>query len=139
GMMADYGLSCGSVTTLTGQQIDQLSTRSTMTNLVHSSDGSDFYIKSGMKHQIYDSPSLQQAGLACTYVDLSASSVAQLPVSTPIIRNNVISISKTSGMAYLYQNDKFFSIPDDLMESAAFTDLTSKVTDNATLISIPID
>jgi hypothetical protein len=137
-MMVDYGLYCGGEITLTEQQISQFSTGSSMSNLVHS-NGKDFYVKADNKRQIFDATSLQQAGITGDYINLGPDALYNLPLSTPVIRDNVVAQSNLTGTYYFYAAGQLVSVPGDLMATSAFSTLTKKILDSASLNTLPID
>lgn len=137
-LLTDYGLSCGNVITLTDAQISRLGLGSNMTNLYQTTAGSSYYVKNDLRHEVFDNQSLQNAGISGSYNKLYASGVADIPLSTPIIRDNVIAKSNNSGWSYLYYNDGFTYIPSDLVGSKAFVSFPKKTMQGGSISSYPI-
>lgn len=139
-MIADYGYTCDDAINLEQSQLNSFTTSTTLvTNLLKTTSGKEFYIKSGQKRQVYDDISLQSEGISDSANTMSEATVSNLPYGVPIISNNAIAKSDTTGSDYYYADNKFIYIPEDIMSSHAFSSLKEKTLDSPALNTLPID
>lgn len=124
-IVEDYDLSCASPMILSTGQIGSFANGPNMTNLYKTTDNEDYYVKDGIRRQVFDQASLQAAGISGTYNRLGFPGVSPLPGGQPIIREGVIAKSSGTGMSYLHTNNEFVFIPNDLTSSKTFTRLSS--------------
>jgi len=133
--VADYGYDCGQVATLTGYQINALYSGPTMTSVLRTTNGKRFYIKSGEKKEVFDDASLQANGVPLNANLLGEASISNLIYGTPVVRDNVVAVSRNTGKKYLTQGSSFVNLPLDIAKYNAFSKLTSSLLDDASIVS----
>lgn len=111
-LVEDYGSDCGQVVPLEDGQISLLSNGPVMTNLFGTTSGKVFYIDNGKKHEAYDTSSLTQAGITGIASTLHESAINYIPYGNPVVRSNVVVLSRSSEKKYLYSNDTYYVLSD---------------------------
>lgn len=91
-IVVDYGGSCNpdGYTQLNDAQIATWVTGPTLGNLFGTTTGARFFVDDGVKHQILDSRSKDDAGLVGTYPILTDAALDGLPLGPPIVRDSVL-------------------------------------------------
>lgn len=104
-MVADYGLDCSSIPDATSIQLARYKTGPRVTNFfTRSEDEKRYYINEGKRSEIFDTQSMQLAGLNGSFNRLSFSAIDNLSVNTPIVRDNILLRNPTSGAIYFYDS-----------------------------------
>lgn len=126
-MLADYGLSCANNPNLEDYQLTAYQTGPNVTNYFQTSgDERKYYIRSGVRAEIYDQVALSKQGLGGYTNRLSRLSIKDLPVGKPIVRNDTIIRDDTSGALYYNGVDGLSYLNGDMYNSKVFNGLTVK-------------
>lgn len=141
GMLSDYGLGgcSGQISILTPMQINKLATGPHVTNFYKTTSGDKFFIKSGEKAEIFDDASANEVGLEDSFYNrLEADAISYLPLTSPVVRNDVLSRSTSSGNYFLHSDSNFINIPDDYLKVGAFKNLPKADLSSRSINRLPI-
>lgn len=139
GLVADYNLACGDEVRLTEFQLRKLATGPGMTNILKTTDNMLYHVGAGEKQQAYDRQSLQQAGLWNSFNLLQPDALYHVPFGNPVMRNNVVAYSVSSGQRYFYANATFTKIPPGLLSLPTFSNLSQQALFSQSIQSHTID
>lgn len=133
-MVAQYGYTCAQVITLSDGQLSRLHTGPNITQLYGTTSGKIFYVNGGQKREVFDQASATAANISGGANTLLESGLNYLGYGAPVIRNNVVAASRTSGKHYYYESNKFTALGDEFTYSSSFINLPHNYLDD---ISIP--
>lgn len=112
GQVADFGGSCaGPLINLENSQLNLLGTGPLLQNVVALGDGRVYFVRGGQRHEVFDDPSLQWAGISIARVVLPAGTFDDLPITNPIVRDDVLIRVRGTGAAYLWTGGRLYPVP----------------------------
>jgi len=136
--VVDYGYSCGSPISLTDFQIGEFSTGPNMTNVYRTTSGKRFYITAGEKKEVFDDSSLQQIGISLNTNVLGEAAISNLEYGSPVIREDVVVVSRETNKKYLFQKGTFVSLSTDISNYNGFSKLPNNKLDIASIDTLTI-
>jgi hypothetical protein len=129
-----YGSSCGAAVTLRDTQMNTLSNGPSMTNVLKTTSGKTFYMD-GTKREVYDQTSLAILGASISGANtLNESSLNNLLLGAPVIRDNVFAKSRSSGSLFTYANNQLSRVNQNVQTATYLNTLNVPSFDSSSLI-----
>lgn len=133
-IVADYGGSCGNAVELSQSEIDKFSNGPLMTNGMKTTSGRTYIVSGGTKKEVLDDASLAAAGISVGFNTLTDSSLNQLTLGTPYIRDEVIVQSRQDGSRKLIKSGtSYYKIDASVGSNVAFADLSTGYIDDQSI------
>lgn len=125
-LVADYGGSCGAAAELSQPEIDKFSNGPSMTNGMKTTSGLTYYVSGGVKKEVLDIQSLTNAGISVGFNTLTDSSLNNLTLGAPYIRDNIlIQSSQDSTRRLIQANSQLYKIDPSQVGNSAYSTLPS--------------
>lgn len=139
-MVFDYGDDCASTVPLTSTQVGLFTKGSGLTQLVSTTSGKTFYVNARAKQESYDDASLSAAGVRGPRLGLSEPALAALPYGAPIIRDDVLAVSRSDASVWLSRAGRFTNMPRTINAQNAWSRrLTAGLLDPGSINAVPHD
>ncbi len=139
-MVFDYGDDCASTVPLTGTQIGLFTKGSGLTQLVSTTSGKAFYVTARVKRESFDDASLAAAGVQSSRLTLAEPALGVLPYGAPIIRDDVLAVSRADKSVWLSRAGHFTNVPTTINAQNAWArSLTAGRLDPGSINAAPHD
>ena len=113
--VAEFGFNCNSAITLTSSQLGMFADGAVMSEYISGENGETFFIQDGVKRQILDQASINEAGLGLPVLSaLKVSAFGALPWGAPIVKNGSFFLNSTTKTHGVFVSGKFFEVSDAL-------------------------
>jgi hypothetical protein len=132
-MVAHYGMSCGDYIQLTDQQINQFATGPTMPQVMNTTSNKWFYMLNGEKKEAANQAALTNNGISTTNVRLHESSLANLPLGTPLTTTNTVVSTRESSTKSFVSGTTKYDIPSSLRSLGFLGSMAGGTLDQASL------
>lgn len=133
-LVADYGGSCGSLVSVSGEIAAALHSGPLMTRYYRTTSGKGFYVSGGTKAEVADDLSLTQAGLSLASVTLLETGIRHLPYAAPITRPNIVLRDRETNLYSVSSTRGQHAIPAALRADTKFSTLPIRDLDNASMV-----
>lgn len=139
-MIADYGDDCPATVLLTSTQIAVFAKSSALTQVVSTTSGKTFALSRGTKREAFDSLSVNQAGLAGPQAVLDEGALATRPYGAPIVRDDVLAVSRSDASVWLSRGGNFTNVPRTINAQNTWArSLTPALLDPQSINAVPHD
>lgn len=136
-IVADYGGACGSAAELSQSEIDKFSTGPLMTNGMKTTSGRTYIVSGGIKKEVLDDASLAAAGISVGFNTLTDSSLTNLSLGVPYIRDDVIIQSRQDANNKIIKSaSSFYKIDPSVASNPAFRDIPTGQIDDQSISKI---
>ena len=113
--VAEFGLNCSSAITLTASQLAAFADGPVMSEYISGENNETFFIQDGLKRQILDQVSINEAGLGLPALSaVKVSAFGALPWGAPIVKNGSYFYNSTTKTHGVFVSGKFFEVSDAL-------------------------
>ncbi len=110
-MVYDFGDDCGSTVPLTSTQIALFARSTPLAQIVSAYSGKTFWMAGGTKREAFDDASLTQAGMSGPRVALDEAALSARPYGPPVIRDDVLAVSRADASVWLSRNGGLTNVP----------------------------
>ncbi|UZJ24548.1 hypothetical protein RHODO2019_15695 [Rhodococcus antarcticus] len=140
GLVADFGDDCAASVPLTSTQVALFSQTSVLTGLVSTTSGKTFVVGSGRKRESLDDAALTAAGMGGPRVVLSEASIATLPYGPPVVRDDVLVVSRSTAAVWLTHAGRLTPVPASInVQNVWSRSLAAELLDAQSVAALPQD
>lgn len=111
GQVTDYGMSCGSLVSVTAEVISAFRIGPVLSSSVRTTNGKIFRIVGGERREAADDDSLIAASLPAPGVTLPETAIDHLPYGVPFARSGVVVRGRTSGDTVVISDGTALRVP----------------------------
>ena len=140
GLVADFGDDCAASVPLSSTQVALFAGSSSMTHLVTTTSGVTYVVGAGRRQEALDETALALAGIGGARVILTDASIASLPYGSPLVRDDVLVVSRSTAAVWLTHAGRLTPVPGSInVQNSWSRSLPAELLDPQSIATLPQD